>query len=104
MKTKWLFGMLALVLLQGCSVTRIAYNNADVYLRWQANHYFDFQGEQSDELDRRLDAFLGWHRAKALPHYARLADEAALRLARGVKREDLEWSYDAVRADRKSVV
>jgi hypothetical protein len=87
---------LALALLQGCSVTRLAYNNADVYLRWQANHYFDFQGEQSDELDRRLDAFLDWHRAKALPHYARLADEAAARLTRGVRREDLEWSYDSL--------
>ena len=88
----------AALLLQGCSVTRVAYDNADVFLRWQANHYFDFQGEQSDELDRGLAAFLAWHRAKALPQYARLADEAAARMQRGIKREDLDWSYDAVRA------
>jgi hypothetical protein len=89
---------LALVFLSGCSVTRLAYDNADVFLRWQANHYLDFQGEQSEELDRNLAAFLGWHRKTALPQYARLADEAAARVLRGIRQEDLDWSYDAVRA------
>jgi len=97
-KAGWLLVYLALAFLQGCSVTRLAYNNADVYLRWQANHYFDLQGEQSEEFDRNLAAFLAWHRATALPQYARLAEEAAARVLRGIKREDLEWSYDAVRA------
>ena len=94
---RWLILFLAL-LLQACSPTRIAYNNADVFLRWQANNYFDFQGEQSDELDRSLADFLAWHRTRALPKYARLGEEAAARMQRGITREDLEWSYDAVRA------
>lgn len=98
MKARWFFVFLALALLQGCSVTRLAYENADVYLRWQANRFFNLQGEQSEEFDRRLNAFLGWHRAKALPKYARLGEEAAQRVLRGIKRQDLEWSYDAVRA------
>jgi len=87
----------AMLLLAGCSVTRLAYNNADVFLRWQANHYVDFQGEQDEELDRNVAAFLSWHRAKALPQYARLAGEAAARVLRGIKPEDLDWGYDAVR-------
>lgn len=89
---------LLLTLLQACSPTRVAYNNADVFLRWQANYYLDFEGEQAEALDRRLAAFLGWHRAAALPKYARLGSEAAERMERGLKREDLEWGYDAVRA------
>jgi hypothetical protein len=88
----------AMLLLSSCSVSRIAYDNADVYLRWQANSYFDLHGEQSDEFDRRLAAFLAWHRAKALPEYAPLAEEAAARIQRGIKRGDLEWGYDAVQA------
>jgi len=88
--------LLALVL-QGCSVTRVAYNNADVVLRWQVDHYFDMEGEQSEQLDRRLAALLAWHRADALPQYARLAGEMATRLQRGLKRQDLEWGYDASR-------
>ncbi len=94
---RWVFLLFA-VLLQGCSPTRVAYNNADLFLRWQANYYFDFQGEQSEELDRNLAEFLAWHRARALPQYARIGEEAAARMARGIRREDLEWSYDAVQA------
>jgi Family of unknown function (DUF6279) len=97
-KGRWLLTLFALVFLQGCSVTRIAYNNADVVLRWQANYYLDFQGEQSEELDRRLAALLAWHRTRALPKYVPLGEEAAARMLRGMRREDLEWSYDAVRA------
>lgn len=104
MNIRLFFITLSLVFLQGCSPTRLAYNNADLFLRWQANYYFDFQGEQTDELDRSLAAFLAWHRAKALPQYARLGDEAAARLLRGVGRADLDWSYDAVRAQIREAV
>jgi len=92
------FIALSLALLQGCSPTRLAYDNADLFLRWQANYYFNFQGEQTEELDRSLARFLAWHRARALPQYARLGDEAAARMLRGVGGEDLDWSYDAVQA------
>ena len=98
MKARWILALFALTLLSGCSVSRLAYDNADVFLRWQANHYLDFQGEQSEELDRNLAAFLAWHREKALPQYIKLADEAAARVQRGIKPQDLDWSYDAVRA------
>lgn len=97
MKRTFVFLLIAL-LLQGCSVNRLAYNNADVFLRWQANSYLDFEGEESEALDQRIASLLAWHRAKALPQYARLAEEAATRLLRGVKREDLDWGYDALRA------
>ncbi len=104
MKARWIAVLLSLVILPGCSVTRVAYNNADVFLRWQANHYLDFEGEQSEELDRNLAAFLAWHRAKALPQYARLADDAAARVSRGIRQEDLDWSYDAVRAEAREAL
>lgn len=87
-----------MLLLSACSMVRFAYDNADVFLRWQANSYFDFQGEQSEELDRRIAALLARNRAKALPQYARFADEAAARMLRGIKRQDLEWAYDSFRA------
>jgi hypothetical protein len=51
--------------------------------------------EQSEELDARTAAFVAWHRANALPVYAKLAGEAAARLERGLSREDLVWGYDA---------
>jgi len=88
---------LLVLALQGCSVSRLAYNNVDVVLRWQADHYFDLEGEQTEQFDRGLATLLAWHRRDALPQYARLADEMAARLQRGLKRADLEWSYDALR-------
>jgi hypothetical protein len=91
------FAFLLVLALQGCSVSRVAYNNVDVVLRWQADHYFDLEGEQADQLDRGLASLLAWHRGQALPQYARLADEMAARLQRGIRRADLEWSYDAIR-------
>jgi hypothetical protein len=95
---KLAFVLLLGVLLQGCSATRLAYNNADVFLRWQANNYFDFEGEASEELDQRIAALLRWHRAEALPRYAAFAEQVAQRLERGgLRREDLDWGYDAFR-------
>jgi hypothetical protein len=97
-RTRIVLIALILALLQGCSVTRLAYNNADVFLRWQVNHYFDLQDGQAEEFDRNLASFLAWHRAKALPLYARIAEDAAARMQRGLKRADLDWGYDAVQA------
>jgi hypothetical protein len=91
--------VLCLVLgLGACSTVRFAYNNADVYLRWQITKYLDVQGAQSDELDRHIAAFLGWHRANALPEYVRLINEASGRFARGVSQDDLVWGYDSIQA------
>lgn len=98
MSLRWVALLLAALLLQGCSGLRLAYNNADVFLRWQANSYFDFEGEASEDLDRRIQSLLAWHRAQALPQYARLSEESARRMLRGVRKEDLDWAYDAVRA------
>lgn len=87
--------LLALLLLAGCSATRLMYNHADLFLRWQAGRYLDVHGAQSEELDARVAVFLAWHRAHALPHYARFAREAETRLARGLSRADLVWGYDS---------
>jgi len=48
--------LLAALLVTGCSATRFAYTNADVFLRWQAGRYLDLHGAQSEELDARIAA------------------------------------------------
>jgi hypothetical protein len=90
--------LLLLLFLNGCSAVRLAYDNADTYLRWRAGSYLDVQGEASEDLDERIDSFLAWHRAKALPEYAKLTEEAARRFGDGLSREDVIWGYDSVRA------
>jgi hypothetical protein len=89
------------VVLSGCNAMRLAYDNADTYLRWRAGSYFDLQGDAGDELDERIDAFFDWHRAKALPNYARISEEAAKRLGDGLSPDDLVWGYDALMAQAR---
>ena len=93
--------IVASVLLCGCTAMRMAYDNADTFLRWRLTSYLDVHGEDSDQLDDAIDAFLGWHRAEALPRYAGIADDAATRLARGLSREDLVWGYDSLIAQAR---
>jgi len=87
---------LAAALLAGCSAIRVGYDNADHYLRWRLGGYLDLRGDEQRELYRGIDAFLGWHRAQALPRYAALSEEAARRLDDGLSREDLNWGYDSL--------
>lgn len=85
------------VLLAGCSAVELAYNNADTVIRWQAGRYLDLKNSQAEEFSARLGTFLAWHRAQALPQYARLASEAGARLERGASLQDMVWGYDAIR-------
>lgn len=93
--------LLAACLVAGCSMVRLAYENADSYLRYRANTYLDVHGEQAQELDAAIDAFHEWHRKQVLPEYARLAGEAAQRAGDGVTREDLVWGYDSLIAQAR---
>ena len=97
-----LAAMLAACLLCGCSMVRFAYENADSYLRWRAGNYLDVHGEAAEELDAAIDAFHDWHRAQALPQYARLAAEAAQRVGDGVAPGDLVWGYDSLTAQART--
>jgi len=82
----------------GCSALRVAYDNADTFLRWRATSYLDLHGEAQEDLAARIDAFLAWHRSEALPQYARLAAEAAARVEAGITPADIVWGYDAFMA------
>jgi hypothetical protein len=86
----------AAALLVACTALRLAYDNADTYLLFRAKSYLDLDAKGSDELDERIDEFFAWHRRTALPQYARLSEEAAKRVTRGLSREDLVWGYDSL--------
>ena len=80
----------------GCTALRLAYDNADTWILFRVNSYLDLDARSSEELVERVDEFFAWHRRNALPHYARISDEAAKRVARGLSREDLLWGYDSM--------
>jgi len=46
------------VLLTACSTVRLAYDNADTYIRWRATDYLEVDGEMSEALDAAIAGFL----------------------------------------------
>jgi hypothetical protein len=94
----------ALALLAACSTTRLIYEHADLFLRWQAERYLDVHGAQSEALDAGIARFLAWHRAVALPRYAAIARQADVRFGRGLSRADLVWGYDAFQNELKAAM
>ena len=88
--------LLAAWMMSGCTALRVAYENADTYLYWRSGSYLDLDRKESQELAQRINDFFAWHRAKELPQYARIADEASQRLRDGLSREDLVWGYDSL--------
>jgi hypothetical protein len=82
----------------GCTALRVAYENADTYVYYRVNAYLDLDGKAAEELDDRIDEFFAWHRKNALPQYARLSEEAAKRVSKGLSRDDVVWGYDSLLA------
>lgn len=96
--------MLVVVLLAGCSAARLAYDHADIYLKWKASSYVPLEEADAVELGRGIDGFLAWHRSRALPQYAAIAEEAARRFSQGLSRRDLVWGYDAAMVQARESV
>ena len=69
-----IIGTLALVLstliLGGCGVVKIGYNNAATLTYWWLDSYLDFETAQDATVRSGLDALLAWHRKTELPAYA----------------------------------
>jgi hypothetical protein len=92
----WAAALAAALLVGGCSTTRVAYQYAEVYLRWKGNQYLDLHGAQRRALAAQIHDFQAWHRSRALPQYARLAREAAARIDAGLSPADIVWGYDSI--------
>jgi hypothetical protein len=69
---------LAVVLLvvAGCSMVRLAYDQAPTLVYWWIDGYVDVSGEQAPKLRDAVDAWFAWHRRSQLPEYAALLARA----------------------------
>lgn len=95
---------LLLLLLSGCSVITVAYNNVDMAIRWVASDYFDFNNHQQAQFERDLRRVHAWHRQEELPKYAMLCTETARRIEAGLKPADLDWIDNAMEARREALM
>src|SRR5450830_231668 len=88
--------LLAVASLAGCSGARLAYNNADIVVRWMADDYFALEGPQEEDFKARLARFHAWHRSDELPRYSVLMTSAGDKLADGLTQQELLWAWDNV--------
>ncbi len=64
--------VLAVVVLQGCSAIKLAYNNAPEFGFWWLDAYADFNDTQAPAVRAELTRLLQWHRSEELPKIADL--------------------------------
>lgn len=93
-----MFTALSLPVLSACSAIEVAYDQADVIAVHQLDQYFDLSESQADDAERRIKAFLIWHRREQLPDYAMFLTELRTRFERGFTAVDIEWLLDGLRA------
>ena len=72
------------LILTGCGMIDLAYNNAPSLVGNEIDNAFDLSEAQNDQLDSRLDQFFEWHRKEELIRYRQLLDQAALATADGI--------------------
>jgi len=94
----WLATLLVLLLLQSCTLAKVAYNELDTLLYWRLNSYADFTREQAPRVHESLAQFHQWHRHTQLPAYAELLQRIRPRLAEAISQEQACMVFDQVRS------
>lgn len=90
--TLLLVPLLALVL-SGCSAVRLAYDNADRLVLWEARDYVDLERDQRRWLRARIRVLLHWHRTSQLPEWSRTLREFDLMVQDGIEPAQLDRFY-----------
>ena len=91
------FLLAGLLLVGGCSMFRLAYNNVDIAINWMLDGYFDLHGEQHALLKTRLDTLQTWHRSEELPLYIEGLKAVQLRTRQPMQRDDVDWVMDVAK-------
>ena len=94
---KLCFATACSLILAGCSMVDIAYNNAPSLVSSRVDDAFDLDSLQNTQLDSRLEQFFVWHREEELIRYQQLLDQAALAAADGITAAEFMELNKAVR-------
>ena len=97
MKTLFL-SLLLVVLLAGCSMIDLAYNNAPGFVAGRIQDAFDLDSDQADLQDQRMQNFFAWHRAEELDRYGALLMRTTSAADDGIDAEEFLDLNEAVRS------
>lgn len=99
-----LFTMALILLLCGCSATRIAYQNADSLIAGYAEKHLDLDEAQSQRLRERLASWLDWHRREQLPEMRGQLERLRGQVADGLTAREAATLIDTVRGSYKALI
>lgn len=88
---------LTALLLSGCSMQRLAYNNADWLLLQELDSYLDLTDGQQSRTEAALAVAHRRHRQSVLPEAADALADAAARVRRGLTEPDVREVMDTAR-------
>lgn len=92
------WGLCALLLLGGCSVVRVGYNQAPTLAWWWLDRYLDFDAAQAPQFKAALERGFDWHRATQLEDYAGLLAAAQVQVLQPATPQQVCRWADALRA------
>jgi hypothetical protein len=95
---RYAVAVVLVALVAACSFSRFAYNQADTAAAWMIDDYFNLEGEQKQDFQKRFERVYAWHRAEQLPEYAAFLRTAKVRVQQGIKSDDVLWFVDGVRS------
>lgn len=95
--------LLALLLIVAAALTSctsmvgLGYGHADTLAAWQADQYFDLDGEQKELFRERFARLHDWHRYEQLPEYVGFFGGARQRLQTGLEPADVDGFVEGLR-------
>lgn len=83
----------------GCesSIYRVLYNSMDIFIYRAITWYIEPGREQERFIREKIGAHLQWHRRSELVKYAGTLQGLRERMARGLRKEDMQWTQSRIR-------
>lgn len=93
------------LLLLNCSgfAFKTFYRNLDTLIQSRMDNYLAMTDDQESFIDSRIEHHYRWHRYAELPRYATVCEDLAGRIEKGLKKEDLQFTYARLREFRTRV-
>lgn len=92
------------LILQGCSAVKLAYNQVPHLAYWQLNRYLGLSDIQTERVRDELGELHQWHRDTMLPRHAELLQTVQQQLPDAVAPDQACRTYDAVRTQIDKVI
>ena len=73
-------------------MSKILYNNADLFLLHWFDAYFELNEEQRSDLKKKVENLFNWHRKSELPKIILFLEELKSRYEKKIKEEDISWT------------